>query len=1107
MKSNFDFLEKRWPLLSSIGSMAEKYIYADSNSCLIKLGQFAESLVHIMFKLDGINEPDKENTNDNRIRILKKEGLIPRDIDDILFALRKTRNIAVHDLYQSIEKSKILVEFAYKLGVWFMQTYGDWKFEPKSFVIPKDTSKEVDFETIIAIQEEKIKELNQKLQNKDTNVNNDNISDDKVISITDRRKRSNSSAKKINLSEKETRYLIDEQLRKVGWEADTLNIRYSKGIRPQKGINLAIAEWPTDSSALKRGFVDYVLFVGTQLVGVIEAKRYFTDIPSVIDYQCKDYARNIKAEDDKYIVGKWGEYYVPFLFATNGRKYLKQLETKSGIWFLDARNLANIPKAQQGWASPEGLMELLDKDIDKADRKLKTTGYEILTDKDGLNLREYQIKAIKAAEKAIIDGERILIDGKEEVVDGKQKVLLSMATGTGKTRTILGMIYRFITTKRFKRILFLVDRTSLGEQAQDVFKEVKLQDLQTLDEIYNIKKLEDKEIDKETVIHVATVQSMIKRIMYNEGETMPAVTDYDLVIIDEAHRGYILDKEMGEDELIYRNQDDYVSKYRTVIDYFDAVKIALTATPALHTTEIFGKPVFNYSYREAVIDGYLVDHDVPHDIGTKLSTEGIHYDKGETVAIYDPITGEITNSDEIEDELNFEIESFNRRVITESFNRTVLEEIARDINPEGDGKTLIYAVDDSHADLIVKILKEIYEVYGIDNNAIMKITGSVGGGNKKKILEAIKRFKNEQYPSIAVTVDLLSTGIDVPEINTLVFMRRIKSRILFEQMLGRATRLCPKIGKTHFEIFDPVGVYESLEKVNTMKPLVANKTASFDDLINGLEVLETTDQKKNAIDIIIGKLQRKKRSLNEKGLEHFESLSGGKNPNEFIKELKFSGTEKAEEIILENRKLFEMLNEGNYRPIKPVVISFKEDELLYHTRGYGKAKKPEDYLDEFKTFIEENKDKIDALNIVCTRPKELTRNTLKSLKLELDRYEFTEVQLNTAWNELSNEDITADIITFIRKLSVGSPLVSHEERIKNAVNKIKKNHSFSKIELDWLNRIEKQLLNDSILNKETFETGAFQTKGGYKVINKIFRNKLDEIISEINEYLYEDWSA
>ena len=1085
LKSNFDFLEERWSLLASIGSTAEKYIYTDSNSCLIKLGLFGESIVHIMLTLDNIVEPQTENTHANRIKILKTEGLLPKDIEDILYAIRIARNKATHDGYASLEQAKILVEFAYKLGVWFMQTYGDWNYEPQEFVPPEDKSKEPDFEAIICQQEEKIKDLTEKIK--------DTTSTNKVISIVDRRKRSNTSADKINLSEKETRYIIDEQLRKVGWEADTLNIRYSKGTRPQKGKNLAIAEWLTNSTVGNSGFADYVLFVGLKLVGVIEAKRSFIDIPSVIDCQCKDYAQNIKDEHSSYLVGKWGAYLVPFLFATNGRKYLKQLEIKSGIWSLDARKSTNIPKAQQGWASPEGLIELLNMDIDKANKDLETTDYEILTDKDGLNLRDYQIKAIKAAEQAIIDG--------------KQTVLLAMATGTGKTRTILGIIYRFIRADRFKRVLFLVDRTALGVQTQDVFKEVKLEELMTLNEIYNIKELEDKEIDKETKIHVATVQSLVKRIMYNEGETMPAVTDYDLIIIDEAHRGYVLDKEISEDELLYRNQEDYVSKYRAVIEYFDAVKIALTATPALHTTEIFGKPVFNYSYREAVIDGYVVDYDVPHIIGTKLSTEGIHYDKGEIVAMYDPVTGEITNSHELEDELNFDVESFNKKVITESFNRTALEEIAKDINPDGEGKTLIYAVDNTHADLIVKILKEIYEKYGIDNDAIMKITGSIGGGNKKKVLEAIKKFKNERYPNIAVTVDLLSTGIDIHEITTLVFMRRVKSRILFEQMLGRATRLCPEINKTHFEIFDPVGVYESLQSVNTMKPVVTNETASFNDLINGLEVLKTEEQKKNAIDIIIAKLQRKKRRLNEKGLEHFKNLTGGKSPTEFIEKLQLMGTEKAKEYIYKNRKLFEMLNEGNYNPVQPVFVSFKEDELVYHKRGYGNAEKPEDYIKEFKKFIEENKDKIDALNIVCTRPKELTRDTLKSLKLELDRYKFTETQLNTAWKELSNEDITADIITFIRKLANDSPFISHEQRIKNAVNKLKRKHSFSKMELDWLNRIEKQLLSDSILNKETFETGAFETKGGYKVLNKIFENKLDEIISEINEYLYEDWSA
>ena len=139
------------------------------------------------------------------------------------------------------------------------------------------------------------------------------------------------------------------------------------------------------------------------------------------------------------------------------------------------------------------------------------------------------------------------------------------------------------------------------------------------------------------------------------------------------------------------------------------MKIALTATPALHTTEIFGKPVFQYSYREAVIDGYLVDHDAPHDIRTRLRIEGIRYRKGEQLAIYDPTTGEVLNSDELEDDMKFDIDVFNKKVITEKFNRAVFEEIAWDLNPDGEGKTLIYAVDDDHADLIVKVLKEILE--------------------------------------------------------------------------------------------------------------------------------------------------------------------------------------------------------------------------------------------------------------------------------------------------------------------------------------------------------------------------------------------------------------
>ena len=558
-------------------------------------------------------------------------------------------------------------------------------------------------------------------------------------------------------SEAETRCRIDGQLRKVGWEADTKKLRYSRGRRPAKGRSLAIAEWPTDSAVGSRGYADYALFIDRQMVAVIEAKAIHKDIPSVIDYQCKDYARNIRSADAAYQMGTWGNYKVPFVFATNGRAYLEQYDTKSGVWFLDLRKPENAPKALKGWISPTDMLELLERDLAAGNQALREMPYDLLRDKDGLNLREYQLKAVQAAENAVIHD--------------RQNILLAMATGTGKTRTILGMIYRFLKTGRFRRMLFLVDRTFLGEQAFDVFQEVKLEELMTLDNIYNIKVLEEKDMDRETRIQIATVQSMVKRILYNDGESMPAVTDFDLVIIDEAHRGYLLDKEMGEEEILYRDQRDYQSKYRSVIAYFDAVKIALTATPALQTIRIFGQPVYQYTYREAVIEGYLVDHDAPHKLTTQLGKEGIHYKKGDTVTLYDPVTGEITNSELFNDELDFDIETFNQQVITESFNRVVLAEIARDIdpeNPEEQGKTLIYAVDDPHADLIVKILKEIYAETGVDNDAILKITGSVGGGDRKRIREAIKRFKNERFPSIAVTVDLLTTGIDVPEITTLV---------------------------------------------------------------------------------------------------------------------------------------------------------------------------------------------------------------------------------------------------------------------------------------------------------------------------------------------------
>lgn len=355
-----------------------------------------------------------------------------------------------------------------------------------------------------------------------------------------------------------------------------------------------------------------------------------------------------------------------------------------------------------------------------------------------------------------------------------------------------------------------------------------------------------------------------------------------------------------------------------------------------------------------------------------------------------------------------------------------------------------------------------------------------------------------------VTVDLLTTGIDVPEITTLVFMRRIKSRILFEQMLGRATRLCPSIDKTHFEIYDPVGVYESLQDVSNMKPVVANPSASFEDLMKGLEIATTDEQLAYQIDLIAAKLQRKRRNVSGKALEQFTHLTGGKNLGTFAEHINSSTIKEAAAELLRHRDAFSVLDRDKPYRKRPVVIDYHEDELIGHTRGYGEGQKPEDYLDAFKEFINNNMNELAALRTVCTRPSELTREDLKSLKLELDRHDFTEKQLNSAWNEMTNQDIVADIIAFIRQQAIGSTLISHEQRVKHAFAKLRLNHEFNKNQLDWLNRIEKAMLAETVLDKQIFEMGAFKIAGGFTNIDRRFGGTLDKIISELNEYLYED---
>jgi len=1070
MVSKFSFLQNNYPHLFTISELAEKLYYVDPNSSLTKSRLFGEKMTELIWQFENLES--FEGNQAERINQLFYANSIPEIVKDLLHSIRKLGNRATHNGNSSDREALSVLKKCYQLARWFYETYENSLLEREDYILPENDH----VKTVETLNNE-LNKLSKEVTDYKSKIASLN---DSPAVISKRKAKSNLNAAKINLDEAETRLLlIDKQLSSAGWECDSISINYKNNkTLPEKGKNKAIAEWPCNGK-----WADYALFVGTELYGIVEAKKYSTDISTDL-HQSKIYAECLEVTSNFKTLGQWNSFKVPFLFSTNGRTYLEQIKTRSGIWFLDVRKDRNRAHALRGWISPEGIVELFNRDIDKANSRLEQSDYDYLQDPNGLGLRYYQIDAIKAVEDKIINDP-----------DDKRSLLV-MATGTGKTRTTIGFVYRMIKSDRFKRILFLTDRKLLASQALGSFKDNKVEDINTFANIYKMEEMKNVIPEADTRLHFATVQSMVKRLFYSENDILPIDT-YDCIIIDEAHRGYNLDKEINEEDLTFKDENDYVGQYKKVIEYFNAYIVGLTATPALHTTEIFGKPVHNYSYREAVIDGFLNDHEPPYIIKTRLSEEGILWEKGEKPKILNSETNEIEELAELEDELHIEIEQFNKLVITESFNRAVIKELVQKLDPEGDEKTLIFAVRDSHADLIVQLLFEEFEAIGVEvpQDSIQKLTGNV-----YDVENLTKRFKNEKFPNIVVTVDLLTTGIDVPEIVNLVFLRRVRSRILFEQMLGRATRLCTRIGKQFFRIYDAVRVYEALQDYTQMKT-VSNPSISFQQLIDELEYIDTPERARKQIEQIVAKLQRKKKQINDGQIEQFMYLAKGETPEEFIENLLQIENENIKKVLVTYTSLWGFLDKKIYQP-KMQLVSEHFDEVTGIERGYGKAEKPEDYIQGFKNFIEENRNQILALKTICTKPADLDRKSLKELKLLLDQNGYNEITLSTAWKTTKNQDLAADIISFIRTLALDTDLVSHEDRIKNAVNKIKSSRTWNATQLKWLDRFEKQLLVETVLTKADLDSKPFSDEGGFTRLNKIFENDLDKILSTLNENLY-----
>ncbi|MHB8886997.1 MAG: type I restriction-modification system endonuclease [Methylovirgula sp.] len=1116
---NFSFLARFEPELARLGALAEWAFHQDAPTALAKLRQFAEHIAKSLAARNGI-VLDRRANFDETLRALQQEGRLPRQAGDVFHFLRKTGNAALHENVGTPEQALTGLKLAQQLGAWFMRGYGpDRNVNPGPFYPPKPPKdaaapleQEIDrlraklAETEDAAQKARReaeeaararldaenlgkREAEERAQWERLAAEEASARDEvqRALDLLRAEARSLAPAQvaqqtqaaetadaAIEMDEADTRILIDSKLAAAGWTVDSSRLRYGAGTKPDEAPAIAIAEWPTAT-----GPVDYALFIDGRCVGLVEAKRARKDVPAVL-LQAARYAEGINLTETQRLptaqVGK-ARGGVPFLFATNGRPYVKQMLTKSGIWFRDARRESDLPTALSDWFSPQDLKDRLAQNTDAAGLAAEPFDYA--------GLWPYQQEAVKAIENAVHHGQR--------------EILVAMATGTGKTRTCIALMYRLLKHKRFRRILFLVDRNALGEQTLQALANTELEGLLKFSESYNVADLDKKLPDKEDRVQVATVQAMVKRVISAEGvEDRPTPGTYDCIIVDEAHRGYTLDAELREEDLEFRSLDDYLSKYRRVLDYFDATKIALTATPALHTAEIFGAPVFRYSYRQAVVDGYLIDHAPPRRIKTALAMAGITFAAGDEVEIIDPHTGQI-DLFQTPDQVDFEIQEFNKKVYSKEFNRVVAEAIAAEIPPSAPGKTLLFAARDDHADTLVDQLRKALEAeYGPQpHDLVQKITGKVDRPN-----DHIRAFRNNPRPKYVVTVDLLTTGVDIPDICNLVFVRRVNSRILYDQMIGRATRRSDAIGKEIFRIFDAVDIYANLQAVTDMRPVVVDANISLDTLVSDFLRAPTDEDRLYVRDQIVVRLRRAINHFSEPQREAFERASG-ETPEAFLARLR---TAPPHEVAtwLQSQSAALAVASGT-RPAsrdQGVFISTHTDELVSVEDVFEGAASPEDYISAFERFVRENMNASPALIAATQKPRELTRKELKELAAELDENGFSEASLRRAYGRARNADIAAHIIGFVRQAALGDPLVPYAARVDSALTKIEAAKNWTPKQKQWLRRIGRVLKEQPVGDRAILSEPAFAAQGGFETVDAEFGHHLQDVLADFNEAIW-----
>lgn len=945
--------------------------------------------------------------------------------------------------------------------------------------------------------------------------------------------------------EQKARVSIDALLVAAGWHVCNVadaNIHAATGV--------AIREFPLNSGF---GFADYLLYVNSKACGVIEAKKEGATLTGV-ELQSGRYAQGLPTS-----LPAWCRP-LPFVWESTGvethfsngldpepraRSVFAFFRPELLVQWLAYLPSPVRPEPVEGQAST-GSARTAEEPANPTTFLTRMRSMPQLVTEWGSGGAHYslwpaQISAITNLEKSL--------------AANKPKALIQMATGSGKTFTSIGFIYRLIKFGGARRVLFLVDRGNLARQTKKEFDAyASPYNNYKFGEEYIVQHLQGNQLDTSARVVICTIQRMFSMLkgrelpdeadeestekietLFKDPEPIgynPAIPieSFDIVVTDEAHRS------------IY-------NLWRQVLEYFDAYLIGLTATPNKQTFGFFNQNlVMEYGHAQAVADGVNVNYDV-YRIKTEVSEQGAKVDKGFWLETQDKATRRKT-AWQLDDDFEYQPEELDRAVQTPDQIRTVVRTLRdrwqADMFPARTElpKTLIFAKDDNHAEKIVEILRE---EFGRGNEFAQKITyrSAQGGGTSPEQL--IKDFRTGYYPRVAVTVDMIATGTDIKPVEIVVFMRSVKSRSFFEQMKGRGVRVCNPtdlaavnpgegVKKDHFVIVDCVGVCER-DKTDS-RPMDAKKSVPLDKLLQAVSLGNVEDE---VLSSIAARLARLDKDASDADHAKVVELSGGKTLRELargiVDALAIDATQdmppaEADQRLRDATKPFSApaLREQLLKMKQKadlVIDTVTQDNLLHFGFNEG-SDRATALVQSFEDFITQHKDEITALQILYNRP---TRAPLKfedvqalADALHAPPLNIDEGALWQAYATLRKDKVKGakqrrlltDLVSLVRfAMQQTNELVPYPERVqanfkawlaqhqtpKSSVRAELVEAPFTEEQIHWLEMIRDHIAANLGIEIDDFEYAPFNAQGGLGKVHELFGAELPKVIEELNREL------